>query len=151
MTRFNPRDAQRARDEDDGAEEASSGKRTRQAYFERLAPFAVPFMALFERGTQPHRATLSRFLAVVDDPCVDALRTLFASSSFTWGWTQATIGGLWDRTGRRSLVFDIDGTIDGTREAARQRALPHDPMLPPPSDASRPSVRLATKGDAAGR
>lgn len=41
---------------------AISGERTLQAYFERLAPFAEPFMALFERGALPHRATLSRFL-----------------------------------------------------------------------------------------
>jgi hypothetical protein len=107
---------------------AISGERTLQAYFERLAPFAAPFMALFERGTLPHRATLSRFLSAVDGPCLEALRALFVSSSFTWGWTPETIGGLWDRTGHRALVFDIDGT----REAARQRALSRDPALPPP-------------------
>ncbi len=107
---------------------AISGERTLQAYFERLAPFAAPFMALFERGSLPHRATLSRFLAAVDGPCVDALRALFASSSFTWSWTPETIGGLWDRTGRQYLVFDVDGT----REAARQRALPQASSLPPP-------------------
>jgi hypothetical protein len=107
---------------------AISGERTLQAYFERLAPFAAPFMALFERDSLPHRATLSRFLSAVDGPCVDALRALFVSSSSTWGWTRETIGGLWDRTGRRYLVFDVDGT----REAARQRALPQGSTLPPP-------------------
>jgi hypothetical protein len=56
------------------------------------------------------------------------VRALFVSSSWTWGWTQQTIGGLWDRTGRRYLVLDVDGT----REAARQRALPAVPTLPPP-------------------
>src|SRR5215470_19788205 len=61
---------------------AISGERTLQAYFERLAPFAAPFMALFERGALPHRATLSRFLAAVDGPCVEALRALFAASTF---------------------------------------------------------------------
>src|SRR5262249_522367 len=74
--------------------DAISGERTLQAYFERLAPFAVPFMALFERGALPHRATLSRLLAAVDGPCVDALRALFISASLTWGWTPETIGGL---------------------------------------------------------
>ncbi len=64
---------------------AISGERTVQAYFERLMPFAAPFMALFERGFLPHRATLSRFLSAVDGPCVEAVRTLFASSSFRWG------------------------------------------------------------------
>jgi hypothetical protein len=107
---------------------AISGERTLQAYFERLNPFAAPFMAVFERGALPHRATLSRFLAAVDGPGVDALRALVASSSWTWGWTPETIGGLWDRAGHRLLVFDIDGT----REAARQRALPRTATLPPP-------------------
>jgi hypothetical protein len=42
------------------------------------------------------------------------------------GWTPETIGGIWDRQGRRSIVFDVDAT----RQAARQRALPCDPELP---------------------
>jgi hypothetical protein len=73
---------------------AISGKRTVQAYFERLAPFAAPFIALFERRAQPPCATRSRFLTTVDGPCVEALRALFVSSSFIWGWTPETIGGL---------------------------------------------------------
>jgi hypothetical protein len=107
---------------------AISGERTLQAFFDRLQPFADPFMALFEREALPHRSTLSRFLAAIDSPCLDALRQLFAISTFGWGWTQETIGGLWDRSGQRHLVFDIDGT----REAARQRKLPHGADLPAP-------------------
>jgi hypothetical protein len=42
-------------------------------------------------------------------------------------WTPETIGGIWDRQGRRSIVFDVDAT----RQAARQRALPGNPELPP--------------------
>src|SRR5215469_3787403 len=80
---------------------AISGERTLQAYFDRLKPFAGPFMALFERNRLPHRTTLGRFLAAVAVSCLAAVRTLFVSSSFTWGWTQETIGGGWDRTGRR--------------------------------------------------
>src|SRR5262249_49632848 len=49
---------------------AISGERTLQAYFDRLQPFAEPFMALFERGTLPHRSTLSRFLAAIDSSCL---------------------------------------------------------------------------------
>jgi hypothetical protein len=37
------------------------------------------------------------------------------------------LGGLWDRQGTHSLVFDIDGT----RQAARKPALPCTPDLPP--------------------
>jgi len=35
-------------------------------------------------------------------------------------------GGIFDRQGRRYIVFDVDAT----RQAARQRALPCDPTLP---------------------
>jgi hypothetical protein len=105
---------------------AISGERTLQAFFDRLQPFAVPFMALFERGTMPHRSTLSRFLAAVDSSCLEALRSLFLQASFLWGWTQETIGGLWDRAGQRYLLFDIDAT----REAARQRKLAASAQLP---------------------
>ena len=105
---------------------AISGERTLQAFFDRLQPFAEPFMALFERGTLPHRSTLSRFLAAIDSSMSGGLAESVCTSSFVWGWTQETIGGLWDRAGQRYLVFDIDGT----REAARQRKLPVGPELP---------------------
>jgi hypothetical protein len=105
---------------------AISGERTLQTFFDRLQPFAEPFMALCERGEMPHRSTLSRFLTAVDSSCLEALRALFMQASFTWSWTQETIGGLWDRSGHRYLVFDIDGT----REAARQRKLPTGAELP---------------------
>jgi hypothetical protein len=34
---------------------ATSGERTLEAFYERLQPFAVPFMALFERDRLPSR------------------------------------------------------------------------------------------------
>jgi hypothetical protein len=105
---------------------AISGEQTLSDFFERVAPFEAAFMALFGRKDLPHRATLSRFLADVDRPCLEALRTLFEQHSFADGWTSESIGGLWDRQGRRYLVFDVDAT----RQAARQRALPCDPALP---------------------
>ena len=42
---------------------AISGERTLEAFYERLQPFAEPFMALFERDRLPSRSALSRFLA----------------------------------------------------------------------------------------
>jgi hypothetical protein len=74
----------------------------------------------------PHRSSLSRFLADVDRPCLEAFRTLFEQHSFADGWTAKSIGGLWDRQGRRYIVFDVDAR----RQAARQRALPCAPALP---------------------
>lgn len=76
----------------------------------------------------PHRSSFCRFLASVDRPCLEAFRTLFEQSSFAEGWTNDSIGGIWDRQGHHYIVFDVDAT----RQAARQRALSRDPTLPPP-------------------
>ena len=105
---------------------AISGERTLADFFERVEPFEAAFMALFGRRCLPHRSSLSRFLAAVDRPCLEAFRTLFEQQTFAEGWTAETIGGIFDRQGRRYLVFDVDAT----RQAARQRALPCDPTLP---------------------
>ncbi|GHO87173.1 hypothetical protein [Dictyobacter formicarum] len=56
---------------------AISGERTLEAFYERLLPFAAPFMALFDRDQLPSRSALSRFLAAVTEAPVGALRTLF--------------------------------------------------------------------------
>ena len=56
---------------------AISGERTLEEFYERLQPFAVPFMALFDRDQLPARSTLSRFLAALTEEPVEALRTLF--------------------------------------------------------------------------
>ncbi len=104
---------------------AISGERTLADFFERVEPFEAAFMALFGRKGLPHRSSLSRFLADVDRPCLEAFRTLF-EQRFAEGWTKASIGGIFDRQGRRCIVFDVDAT----RQAARQRALPCDPTLP---------------------
>ncbi len=114
---------------------AISGERTLEAFYEGLQPFAVPFMALFERDQLPARSTLSRFLAALTEAPVEALRTLCLDdlesrplSHNANGSDQRQTGGLLDRAGNSWVVFDIDGT----REAARQRALPQAEDLPPP-------------------
>lgn len=106
---------------------AVSGERTLRAFSQRVSPFAEAFMALFGRSELPDPATLSRSLAVLDQPCVEALRTLFLEdllARFPFGTPP---GGLWDRQGQRWIIIDVDGT----RQAARQRALPATPDLPP--------------------
>src|SRR6266699_5697871 len=107
---------------------AISGEPTRASYYERLQPFATPFMALFGRKQLPHRSTLSRFLAAVDETCVEALRSVFLQDALARPGSAEGVGGLWDRQGQQWVVFDLDGT----RQAARQRALPQGPDLPPP-------------------
>ena len=60
-----------------------SGEPTLLAFYERLAPFTEPFMALFGRNRLPHRSTLSRFLAALDQAPVEALRTRFQEDLLT--------------------------------------------------------------------
>ena len=107
---------------------AISGERTLEEFYERLQPFAVPFMALFERDQFPSRSALSRFLAALTEAPVEALRTLFLDDLLSRPiMPEKQTGGLVDRTGDAWVVFDLDGT----REAARQRALPQTEDLPP--------------------
>lgn len=104
-----------------------SGEPTLLAFYERLAPFAEPFMALFDRDQLPHRSTLSRFLAALDQPTVEALRTCFQEDVLARK-PFPSLDGLIDRTGRQWVVIDVDGI----RQAARQRALPQTDDLPAP-------------------
>jgi len=113
---------------------ALSGELTLAEYYERLRPFATAFMALFGRSQLPHRSTLSRFLAALDQPCVEALRTVFLQDVLARPGPVEGVGGLWDRQGKRWVVFDLDGT----RAAARQRALPQISDLPAPQRRLRP-------------
>src|SRR5207248_11060572 len=90
---------------------------------------APAFMALFGRERLPARSTLSRFLAALTTEPVEALRTLFLEDLLARRVVkEEQPGGLWDRAGIHWLVFDVDGT----REAARQRALPQTPDRPLP-------------------
>lgn len=50
---------------------ARSSERTLEEFYESLQPFAIPFMALFERDQLPSRAALSRFLAALTETPVD--------------------------------------------------------------------------------
>ena len=106
---------------------ALSGERTLNAFYERLSPFADVFMALFGRHRLPDRSTLSGFLCALDQATVEALRTQF-QEDLVARTPFASVGGLWDRCAQRYIVVDVDGT----RQAARQRALPQLPSLPAP-------------------
>jgi hypothetical protein len=107
---------------------AVSGERTLTAFYQRLLPFAEPFMALFGRANLPHPATLSRFLAALDHGSVEALRTLFQDDLVARPVFASPPGGVWDRQGQQWTVVDVDGT----KQAARQRALPQTAELPAP-------------------
>jgi hypothetical protein len=86
-------------------------------------------MALFERDRLLSRSAFSRFLAALTGAPVEALRSLFLDDLLARPLTpDKQTGSLLDRTGHSWTVFDIDGT----REAARQRALPQTDDLSPP-------------------
>jgi hypothetical protein len=114
---------------------AISDERTLEAFYTRVNPWANAFMALFGRDCLPARATLSRFLAALDQTAVESLRTLFLKDLLARPLgKEEQLGGLFDRQGNRYLVFDVDGT----REAARQRALPKTADRPAPQRRLRP-------------
>src|SRR5258708_641702 len=97
---------------------AISGERTLEEFYESLQPFAVPFMALFERDRLPSRSALSRFLAALTEAPAQALHTLFLDDLLARPLTHDNqTGGLSDRTGTTWMGFDIDST----RQAARLR------------------------------
>jgi hypothetical protein len=107
---------------------AISGEHTLEAFYEGLQPFASAYMALFDRDQLPARSTLSRFLTALTEAPIEALRTLFLDDVLSRPLTHDKhTGNLVDRRGNAWVVFDIDGT----REAARQRALPQTEALPP--------------------
>lgn len=127
---------------------AISGERTLEEFYQRLQPFAVPFMALFDRDQLPSRSALSRFLAALTEAPVEALRTLFLDDLLVRPLTpDKQTGNLLDRAGTSWIVFDIDGT----REAARQRALPQTDELPPAfrrlDDVCAPGYRGRKRGE----
>ncbi len=117
---------------------AISGERTLADFFERLAPFETAFMALFGRSGLPHRSSLSRFLAAVDRPCLEAFRMLFEGQSFADGWTSETIGGIFDRIWSLTSMRRVKQHDNG-RCPAMRRCLQHNAEL-------MPSVHLATAG-----
>ena len=114
---------------------AISGERTLEAFYQRLRPWAAAFMALFGRDGLPSRSALSRFLAALTPEPVEALRTCLLTDLLArpLGPEQQT-GGLWDRVGTQWILFDVDGT----REAARQRALPQTADRPTAQRRLRP-------------
>jgi hypothetical protein len=114
---------------------AVSSERTLETFYERLLPWADSFMALFGRERLPARSTLSRFLASLDQTTIKTLRTLFLHDLLARRMgEEGQSGGLWDRGGTHWLVFEVDGT----REAARQRALPQTPDRPDAQRRLRP-------------
>src|SRR6266704_5750080 len=77
----------------------------------------------------PHRSTLSRFLAALDQVSVEALRSVFAART---RWPARDPPKAWGVCGIGKDNAGWSSSLVGTRQAARQRALPQGPELPPP-------------------
>ncbi len=118
---------------------ALSGEPTIAAFYDRLAPFVQEFLVLFDRQRLPSRSALSRFLAAVDEQTVEALRTQFLLELLERATPFSSPGGLWDHCDQQYVVIDVDGT----RQVARQRTLPHLPTLP---EAQRRFAQVAAPG-----
>ena len=122
---------------------ALSGEPTLAAYYERLQPFATPFMALFGRTQLPHRSTLSRFLAALDQASVEALRSVFAART---RWPARDLPRVWvvcgigkDNDGWSSIWTARD-RLHGSAHCLRVLSCPLH------SGVWMRSVRLATPG-----
>src|SRR2546425_7065307 len=108
---------------------AISGERTLETFYQAVQPWEEALMALFDREKLPSRSALSRFLASVSFEATEAPRSLFLTDLLARPLDKERhIGQLVDRAGNAHVVFDIDGT----RQAARQRALPKTEELPAP-------------------
>jgi len=107
---------------------ALSGEATLQSFYERLAPFADVFMALFGRHHLPSRSALSRFLAALDQASVEALRTQFEED-------------LLQRTPPFPSAFRVVGSL---RSTVRSRGCGRDQTSGSPTSPSPPPIaRLA--------
>ncbi|MBK6531202.1 MAG: hypothetical protein IPF99_16795 [Deltaproteobacteria bacterium] len=99
-----------------------------KALFAQLPPIASALAAVWDRATLPSRAALSRFLEAARPHHVRAFGAMLLDDLIDAGIPTEQAGGLFDRDGQRTLVFDDDGTYHG----ARQRELADDATRPPP-------------------
>lgn len=91
------------------------GERTLEEFYQRLQPFAVPFMALFDWDRLPSRSAFSRFLAALTEAPVEALRTLFLDDLLARPLTHDKhTGGLVDRMGNSWTVFEHSRDAGGS-------------------------------------
>ena len=95
-------------------------------YGQFMGPTAAALSGIWLRSRLPSRSALSRFLAAVRPHHVTHLATWVLDDVIRAGLRDEAMGGLLDRDGQRTLVFDDDGTYYG----AQQRSLVEDPERP---------------------
>ena len=100
---------------------------TLKTFFDDLRPCKSLLPVVWARLRLPSRSALSRFLAVVPGAAVEALRPLLFEDLLTHGLTGPRVGGLVDRSAKRHVLFDVDGT----HQVARQRQVVGGDERPP--------------------
>jgi hypothetical protein len=126
---------------------AVSGVETLKLFFEQLESIKPVLMSLWKRVRCPVAATLSRFLAAVDEPAVEQLRSLFEADLLAHPIEMKTAMGLSDRTGKRWVVFDVDGTVKATRHRALVSASTHPQLKRRSENACAPGYGGRKRGD----
>ncbi len=106
---------------------ATSHADTLKTFFHDLRPCKSLLPVVWARLRLPSRSALSRFLAAVTAPAVEALRTLLFEDLLAHGLTGPYVGGLVDRVAQRHVLFDVDGT----HQVARQRQVVGGDERPP--------------------
>jgi hypothetical protein len=102
---------------------ALSGEPTLRAFYNRLLPFADPFMALFGRKQLPSRSALSRWLAALDQASVESLRTLFQEDLLA-RTPFADPGGIRDRCGQSPMSMAPGRLLANALCPKQSRCLP---------------------------
>lgn len=114
---------------------ARSFEPTLKAFYDRLAPFRDEVAVLFQRHRLPSRSALSRFLAELDEPTVEALRTQF----------------LHDRVSASSAFFQPRWIVGSLRSAVRSDGCGWNPTSGEPSCSSSPPDAARTASSFGGR
>lgn len=105
-----------------------SNERTLKQFCKVSRPFQSKLAALWDRDKSPCASALSRFLSDITSAPVEALRQLLFNDLLEHGINTEAMGGLYDHTGKRQIIFDVDAT----REVARQRDIPTSQDYPSP-------------------
>jgi hypothetical protein len=126
---------------------AVSGVETLKLFFEQLESIQPVLMSVWKRDQCPVAATLSRFLAAVDDSAVEQLRHLFEADLLEHPIEMAAAMGLTDRLGSRWVVFDVDGTVKATRHRALVTASTHPELKRRSRHAYAPGYGGRKRGD----
>jgi hypothetical protein len=125
---------------------AVSGVATLKLFFEQLESVRGVLMSVWKRAKCPVAGTLSRFLADVDESAVEQLRSLFEADLLSHPIEMKTAMGLSDRTGKRWVVFDVDGTVKATRHRALVTAPTHPQLKRRSENACAPGYGGCKRG-----